>query len=303
MSDSVDLSVVIPTFNRRSRLDKTLQVLARQDTANAKFEVVAVDNGSSDGTFDFLKGAVGNLPYDLVVLQDPRPGVSNPKNTGVEAAKGDIILFIGDDTEPARFDLIERHLELHQESPENVMLVGRIEWNPDQPVTDFMRWLDSGGPQFHYHEIEAGPVDPGRYLYGSHSSLKKSFFEREGGFDSRFTGLYEDAELGARLGRAGGTLFYHPELLLLHDHPTTLEQSLRRMQRAGHSAYLYNKLHPDHPHPAVQEPNGLRSQLLLYGEPIIRFVPGKKALWARHLSQYVKGYREAVSADPQTKRT
>jgi len=292
MSESApDLSVLIPTLGRWRRLESTLRSLSVQDESGFRFEVIVVDNGSSDGTFENLTEMAEDFPVPLIPLREPRPGPASARNTGAKAATGRILLFLGDDTEPASNKLLESHVLLHEGKPENRMILGQIQWTPRRPITPFMRWLDTEGPQFHFRDLSAGPVRPSQYLYTSHLSMRRSLFERSGGFDGRMRDAYEDVEFGSRLEREGAELVYHPELIVFHDHPTTLDDSLRRMVRVGRSAALYNTLNPEYPHPAIRAPDGWRWKLLDMVAPLLKVVPGSKALWARHMASYARGYR------------
>jgi glycosyltransferase involved in cell wall biosynthesis len=293
------LSVVIPTKDRAPALAQTLAALEAQEVGEARVEAVVVDNGSSDETTELLRtrrpGAVR-----LRVLEHPEGGPAAARNAGAAAAGGEILLFLGDDTEPHGPGLLRAHLELHAGRPEEAYgVLGRITWSPRSPVTPFMRWLENGGPQFHYGEIAAGPVDAATYFYSSHASIKRSLFERVGGFDARFPGAaVEDTELGVRLADAELELEYHPELLVLHDHPTTPAQSMRRSVAVGRSAALYNRLRPDHPHPGVQATRGLRWSMARAARPLLGALarlplpPGlRERVWlAMTRASYAHGY-------------
>jgi GT2 family glycosyltransferase len=265
------LSVVIPTKDRVAALTRTLDALEGQRADGAELEVLVIDNGSGDGTLDVVRRRAARSPLALRLLEQPAGGPAAARNAGAARASGEVLLFLGDDTEPADADLLRGHLDLHAARPEPAYgVLGRITWSPRAPVTPFMRWLENGGPQFHYGELEAGPVDPGSYFYSSHASVKRALFERVGGFDERFpTAAVEDTELGVRLAEAGLELDYHPELLVLHDHPTTPAQSRRRSVAVGRSAALYNELHPDRPHPAIQAPRGLAWSAVRLAEPLL----------------------------------
>jgi glycosyltransferase involved in cell wall biosynthesis len=295
------LSVVIPTKDRADALARTLDALEIQQAGESKLEAIVIDNGSSDRTVEQvrLRAAGSKLPIRL--LEQPAGGPAAARNAGARAASGEVLLFLGDDTEPADEALLRAHLDLHASRPEPTYgVLGRITWNPRKPVTPFMRWLENGGPQFHYGEIEAGLVEATRYFYSSHASIKRSLFERVGGFDERFpTAAVEDTELGVRLADAGLELDYHPELLVLHDHPTTPAQSLRRSVAVGRSAALYNRLRPDRPHPGVQEPRGLAWSALRTAAPLLGALARlplptglRERIWqAMTLGAYARGYR------------
>jgi glycosyltransferase involved in cell wall biosynthesis len=295
------LSVVIPTKDRAAALAGTLAALEAQQVGDAAVEAIVVDNGSSDATTEQVRSrsAAGTIPIRL--LEQPSGGPAAARNAAVEAASGELLLFLGDDTEPEDSGLLRAHLELHAARPEEgYAVLGRITWSPRSPVTPFMRWLENGGPQFHYGEIAAGPVDAATYFYSSHASVKRSLFERVGGFDARFpTAAVEDTELGVRLVEAGIELDYHPELLVLHDHPTTPAQSLRRSIAVGRSAALYNRLRPDRPHPAVKTPAGLAWTAARVAAPLLGALaklplprPLRERVWlGMTRAGYARGYR------------
>jgi glycosyltransferase involved in cell wall biosynthesis len=295
------LSVVIPTKDRAPALARTLAALEAQRADGASIEAIVVDNGSGDGTIEQVRGRAGGSAIPIRLIEQPDGGPATARNAGVKAAGGEVLLFLGDDTEPDGPGLLRAHLDLHAARPEETYgVLGRITWSPRSPVTPFMRWLENGGPQFHYGEIEAGPVDAASYFYSSHASVKRSLFERLGGFDERFpTAAVEDTELGTRLADAGLELDYRPDLLVLHDHPTTPAQSLRRSVAVGRSAALYNRLRPERPHPGVQAPRGLAWSAVRAAAPLLGALARlplpkglRERIWlAMTRAGYARGYR------------
>jgi glycosyltransferase involved in cell wall biosynthesis len=295
------LSVVIPTKDRAEALARTLDALEAQQTGGAALEAIVIDNGSSDATVEQVRQRASDSTLSIRLLEQPDGGPAAARNAGVEVSAGELLLFLGDDTEPDDETLLRAHLDLHTARPEPTYgVLGRITWTPRRPVTPFMRWLENGGPQFHYAELDAGPVDAANYFYSSHASLKRTLFEQVGGFDVRFpTAAVEDTELGVRLADAELELDYHPELLVLHDHPTTPAQSLRRSVAVGRSAALYNGLRPDRPHPGVQPPRGLAWSAVRASAPLLEALARlplpkgvRERVWlAMTRAGYARGYR------------
>ena len=238
----MDLSIVIPTRDRRERLIATLDALDRQRLDGAQAEVVVVDNGSSDGTPAALRERAGTLP--LTVLSEPREGASFARNRALEHARAAVVLLLGDDMVPEDDGLLAGHIALHGEhAGAGYAVLGRVRWA--EPVDPFMRWLETAGFQFSFDHIAAGPVDPAAYLYSSHASLAAQALRHAGGFDGeRFPYLMEDTELGIRLRRRGLRLEYHPELGVRHHHPQTLDGYARRMEAIGAAARRLRELHP-----------------------------------------------------------
>lgn len=231
--------MVIPTRDRRDVLLHTLDRLAAQ-RVDAAVEIIVVDNGSSDGT----PAAVPGRHPAVRVLEQPRPGPAAARNLGIAAASSPIVLLLGDDMAPASEELLAAHLRLHRErldGPDAVL--GRVTWRPDLPVTSFMHWLENGGPQFDFPNLAAGLVRPSTHFITAHVSIRREALEP---FDERFAfAAVEDAELGLRLERRGVRLEYRPELLVHHDHPTTVSAAVARMERVGASARLLHEIHPE----------------------------------------------------------
>ena len=92
------LSVVIPTYNRLPILRQCLMALERQELALPieRFEVVLVDDGSTDDTVAWLQEHAASLPHVRLICQD-HGGPAAGRNRGVEHAEGDVIVFIDSD--------------------------------------------------------------------------------------------------------------------------------------------------------------------------------------------------------------
>lgn len=276
----------------------TLRSLEAQRPPNGGFEVVVVDNGSSDGTSDAVEERIATSPLRLTLLAEPREGPSPARNTGLTAASGEIVLFLGDDTAPASTELLEAHASLHSASRDHRLAIqGRVTWRPDQPISHLMEWLEAGF-QFDFEKLQAGPISVLGAFYTAHISLNRQLLMESGEFDPRLRYL-EDLELGLRLERLGMRLQYHPELLVFHDHPTTLPISLSRMRDVGRSAVVFRQIHPDWDIPVVKSPTGLRWLLLRWTTPLWRLLAhlrlprrATELVWrALHLSAYAEGYR------------
>ncbi|HEX3596477.1 MAG TPA: glycosyltransferase family A protein, partial [Polyangiaceae bacterium] len=110
MSGEFELSVVMPTYNRKARLLRVLSALGRQTADTKHFEVVIVDDGSTDGTSDAVRAT--SHPFALRLLQQKNGGPARARNTGVDAASGKLILFLDDDVEPLP-ELVGEHLSSH----------------------------------------------------------------------------------------------------------------------------------------------------------------------------------------------
>jgi glycosyltransferase involved in cell wall biosynthesis len=243
-----DLSVVIPTRNRASRLGRFLDALKGQTLAPERFEVVFVDNGSTDGSFEAVQRLAKETPFRTSVLTEPKPGPAAARNRGVEWARGRRILFLGDDI-LATPPLLAEHLAAAESHPDAAVL-GFTAWAPQLTLTPFMRYLaPERGPQFRYATIR-DPLDCGfQFFYTSNISLAPHWFELER-FDEAFPyACFEDADLGYRFQKRGLKIVFHRPALAWHDHAIRFREFLERVRQMGESTvilyYKYPEMHCD----------------------------------------------------------
>ncbi len=245
MTVAAELSVVIPTHNRRETLARCLRAVQEQEIGQGSFEVVVVDDGSTDDTADFLADAAAREPHRLRFLRQVNSGSAVARNAGVTFARAPIVLLLDDDI-LGRPDLLREHLDWHREHPDPRMaLLGHVAWSDEVEVSPFMRFIDSSGMQFGYGQIRDGDRVDFRYAYACNLSLKREVLLRQP-FDTRFPwAAYEDIELGYRLEREGLELYYNQRAGASHYRTVTLEQFLRRTERAGASLRLLHRIHPE----------------------------------------------------------
>jgi len=242
----VPLTVVIPSYNRRDILKKTLLAFSAQTVAPAEFEVVVVDDGSTDDTLAML--AALRTPFALRVLAEPHRGPNAARNRGIGAARGRIVLFTGDDMIPGP-SFLEAHLKFHGgHGEERDALLGLIEWSPEIRVTPLMEHVVSpaGGQQFNFAEVRDGKAEFNLF-YTSNVSLKRSFLLRQDTwFDTDFTyPACDDIELGYRLRRQGMVLHFRPQAVTYHHHELTTAGFVRRQRMAGRMSVVLTRKHPE----------------------------------------------------------
>lgn len=244
------ISIVIPARDAARTIVRVLRALSAEQE-RVPYELIVVDDGSTDGTADVARDVGRTLGLPLrVLVQSPAKGPGAARNAGAADARAPILLFLGADIVPQPPFLL-RHVAVHQQFPEETVgCLGFVTWDPDLPPTPFMVFLEQGGPQNAYGEIAGRAwVSPRSFFYGSNVSLKRSFFVRAGGFDAtHFTGYgWEDLELGVRLERLGLQLAYEPAARGAHVHRVTLSDAEVRMRELGKSARTFFGLHPDVP--------------------------------------------------------
>jgi len=130
-------SVIICTRNRAQSLDRTLRSLTlMRKPAEGEWEIILVDNGSTDATPQVVASYESRLPIRRVV--ETTPGLSNARNKGVDEAKGDFIAWTDDDVE-VNEDWLSAYLEAIETNPNAVVLGGKIIPSLDEPSTDWFR--------------------------------------------------------------------------------------------------------------------------------------------------------------------
>ncbi len=241
------ISVVIPTKNRLPVLRNTVMALAGQALGEHEAEVVVVDNGSTDGTLEWLEQCRARFPLPLEVLSEMTPGVSAARNAGVRRARHDHILFLNDDTAPSDQRLLAGHARAHRMADgKEIAVLGRVTYPPEQLADPFMRWLNDGA-QFDYGRLDGGEPPCAPHFYTAHISFSRSPFERASGMDERIQFGFEDAALGHRMEQQGVPIHYHPELVVHHDHPIDLSTWRRRAVVMGRAGWHVNTLSPTYP--------------------------------------------------------
>jgi len=135
MSTVPDVSVVIATYNRASILPAALESILNQDTQGATYEVILVDNNSTDRTGEIAKSFIDSSDGKLRYIFEPNQGVSFARNAAIEKARAPIIAFFDDDVQiaPNWIATIKRTLDSHQEVS---CIGGKVlpRWESDPPV-------------------------------------------------------------------------------------------------------------------------------------------------------------------------
>lgn len=231
-------SVVIPTYNRQPILEKCLQALEKQDYSDIiqGYEIVLVDDGSTDGTIDWLKEQPANFPHVRYFVQDHQ-GPAVARNRGVTEAKGDFIIFIDSDlVVTAQF--LQAHaiaLISGAEKFGKVFTYGR--------VVNTCNFANPTSEPYKITDFSAA------YFATGNVAIARNYLLEAGLFDSEFS-LYgwEDLELGVRLKKLGLKLIKCPEAVGYHWHPpfnlSQLPNMINREIERGKMAILFYEKHP-----------------------------------------------------------
>ncbi|MGB6199057.1 MAG: glycosyltransferase family 2 protein [Candidatus Acidiferrales bacterium] len=222
------ISVILCTFNRCQPLEAVLNSLSASILpASVDWEVLVVDNNSTDRTRDVVAEISGKFPGRFRYLFEARPGKSFALNTGTRNAHGDVFAFVDDDVTVDTTWLQNLTAVLHDEKWAGTG--GRT-----LPAHDYVSppWmsLDMAGALYAHFDLGDAPRTLDRPPYGANMAFRKTIFEKYGGFrtdmgpspDREIPRPNEDTEFGRRLMAAGERLRYEPSAVVRH--PVPLER-------------------------------------------------------------------------------
>lgn len=225
-----DLSIVIPTHNRKDILIKALEAYCSQTAADQILEILVIDDGSNDGTKEAVQQAGFAQRLSLRHIWQESRGQASARNRGIHEARGNIILFTDDDIIPCP-RLVAEHRSWHGAYPAlSDAVLGHVAWAPELNPNPFMEWLGKDGVVTGYAHFHRGKLDE-PIFYSGNISLKRDFLLQNGMFDEEFRSYgFEDGELGYRLGKKGLRVFYNPDAAGYHYKRMSLADVSRRAE-------------------------------------------------------------------------
>jgi glycosyltransferase involved in cell wall biosynthesis len=233
-------SVVIPTYNRLPILRKCLRALEEQQISAPVqgYEVVVVDDGSSDDTVPWLRAHTAALPHVRLIRQE-HGGPAEGRNRGVREARGDVIVFIDSD-----LVVTPTFLSSHARA-----LAGAWQQRGDRLCFTYGAVVNTANFDHPTSEPHKLTDLSWAYFATGNVAIDRQVLERAGLFDTGFH-LYgwEDLELGERLRQLGVVLVRAPEAVGYHWHPAlSLDQipDLLRVERErAKMALVFFRKHP-----------------------------------------------------------
>lgn len=238
------ISAIVTTHNRAHLLPAVLDALERQTLPASDFEIVAIDDGSSDATLALLGAYAGRLP--LRVFHQQASGLAAARNLGLYAARAPIIVLLDDD-DVADADLLRAHLVAHRAHPEpETAILGFTRLAPEVARSPLMRHVTGAGSQlFSYGWMKPGQVLGYTEFWGGRVSCKRDFLLTHGVFNPLFRFGYEDIECAWRLRPHGLRVIYQPAASASMIRSIAFDDFCRRSYQQGRSQVQFCRLHPD----------------------------------------------------------
>jgi len=223
------VSVIVCTHNGASRIEDCLTALAALDYP--RYEVVVVDDGSSDGTAELAE------EFDVKLIRTANRGLSCARNTGIAASSGEIVAFCDDDCRPDPHWLLYLASALVTSSHAGV---GGPNIPPEDGLVAESVGHAPGGPMHVLvSDYEA------EHIPGCNMAFRRSVLDRVGGFDPQFHVAGDDVDLCWRIQNAGGTLGFSPGALVWHRARRSVRAYLRQQVGYGRAEALLERKWPE----------------------------------------------------------
>lgn len=226
-------TIQLCTFNRAALLERVLDACFEQSVPSDAYEVVLVNDGSSDDTPNVIERARARATCAFHVIDQPNSGLAKGRNAGIARANGERIIFIDDDVLPLP-NFVEEHLRSHEQHPLAIVRGGAIN------VESFD---DLPPPVWRVRDYS------GNFFWTTNVSVPLATIRAIGGFNETF-GEYgwEDIDVGLRLRFGGVKAVFNKLALVYHWKPRprsgNVEKMARQARAQARTAVQLVKIHP-----------------------------------------------------------
>jgi glycosyltransferase involved in cell wall biosynthesis len=275
------ISVIVPAYNAENSIERCLRALQNQTVSHARYEILVVDDGSSDQTCAQVQAHAS-----VRLLTQAHAGPAAARNLGVQKARGEVVLFTDADCEPTP-DWIERmvgpfyggdamaHGASLPRSPRGEAVDAGVSAKGQEIVgvkgtylTQQREWV-ARFVQMEYEDkydrmARERVID---FVDTYAAGYRRDVFLANGGFEVRFpVASVEDQEFSFRLARQGYRMVFVPEAQVYHwGHPHNLAAYWRKKFRIGYWKVLVHQRHPDKLVRDSHTPQSLKVQIALVG--------------------------------------
>ncbi len=236
------VSVVIPTYRRRSSVERLLAALDQQTFPPDRFEAVVSIDGSEDGTRESV--AAHACRYALRSVWQPNAGRASACNAGIRASRGRVVVLLDDDMEPTP-EFLDAHVRAHAAAPPRGVL-GAVPVAVTEDSTPVVRFIAEGFAK-HLQKLARPEHRIGiRDFYSGNFSIERDAICRVGLFDEAFREYgNEDGELAIRLREAGIELVYSTEALAYQHYEKDFPALAKDKMAQGRTSVLSAAAHLD----------------------------------------------------------
>lgn len=227
----MEISVVVPARNAARTIGSCLQSLLEQSVSRERYEVIVVDDGSTDGTRQVVERSGATL------IAQAQQGPAAARNKGVSVSKGGILLFTDADCVPVANWVGEMVRPF--EDPQIVGVKGVYRTRQQGIIPRFVQCEYEERYEFMAKRRWIDFIDT--YSAG----YRREIFLAEGGFDTRYASVsVEDQELSFRLAELGHKMVFNPRAVVYHQHPETLTAYFKRKFNIGYWKVMVLRRYP-----------------------------------------------------------
>ncbi len=223
------ISVVVCSYNGARTIGDTLEGLLRLDYP--AFEVIVVDDGSTDATASIVQA------HGFRLIRTAHRGLSNARNTGMQAAQGEIVAYIDDDVYPAPnwlTHLATTFIRTHHAGVGGPHLVSES----DNWIANCVANAPGGPVHVLLSDLNA------EHIPGCNMAFRKSTLQSIGGFDPRYRVAGDDVDVCWRLLQRGWTLGFHPSAVVWHHGHNAVRKYWNQQKRHGRAEALLEEKWP-----------------------------------------------------------
>lgn len=210
------ISIIIVNFNGKIFLEKCLESLFKVSYEN--FEVILVDNNSTDGTIEFV---TKNYPSVITIKLNSNKGFAEPNNIGSKIAKGEYLLFLNNDTVVTPNFISE--LVTVMQSDKKTAICQSLLLKPDGTIDSSGDFIDTLGVTYN-SKTKSDQIRAISSARGASMLIRNSIFKKLDGFDEKFFVSFEDVDLGWRTWILGYHVKLVPKSIVYHHGGTTVEK-------------------------------------------------------------------------------
>jgi glycosyltransferase involved in cell wall biosynthesis len=211
----LEISVIIPAKDEQNNVGRCLDALMMQTLAQDKYEVILVDDGSTDGTTSTAQA------YPVKLLRQSNRGPAAARNAGANLATGEILIFTDCDC-ALKPDFLQLMLQAF-EDPRVAGAMGAYTSNAAEPVPRFVQ------QEFDFKQRRMAGAETIDTVHTYAAAYRRRIFAESGGFDEVYpVPSNEDQELSYRLAEAGHRLIFVPDAQVVHIHDRNLAEFVRR---------------------------------------------------------------------------
>lgn len=223
---NIELSVVIVNYDGKEYVDKCVESIFSSSAVD--FEIIVVDNGSTDGSVEYLKNKYVNRSGELKIVElDKNYGPARARNEGMKIALGKYVSFLDNDTQ-VHPNWSVMAIEEFEKSDKIGIIQCKLLLSKERERLDYVGEY-IGGNGFLVQRAQAGEIDSGQYdqkveILAAKSAgmfMRRAVFEKIGGFDEDYFIYVEETDLGWRSWLAGYKAIFVPDSIVYHEFGTS----------------------------------------------------------------------------------